>query len=50
MGAVEERRALEGVATAYRKLITGARPPTTSPPAPAALPPAEKPPQSPPAP
>jgi hypothetical protein len=50
MGAVEERRALEGVSNAWRKLVAGAKGPPAPPPPPAALPPAQTPPQAPPAP
>lgn len=50
MGIVDERRALEGIVTAYRKLITGAKPPPASPSSPTTPAPAEIPPQSPPAP
>ena len=49
MGAADQRLALDGVATAYRKLITGAKGPPPASPPPAAVTPAEKPSQSPPA-
>jgi hypothetical protein len=44
MGAVEERKALERLSEAWRRLTTVAKPPTPSPPAPAALPPTQTPP------
>jgi hypothetical protein len=44
MGAVEERRALERLSQAWRKLTTVAKPPTPPPPGPAALPLAQTPP------
>lgn len=44
MGAVEERKALERLSTAWRKLTTVAKPPTPPPPGPPALPPPGSPP------
>jgi len=43
MGAVEERKALERLSEAWRRLATGGKPPTPPPPSPAALPPAQTP-------
>ena len=49
MGVVDERKALEGVSTAVRKLIVRSRGQPPASPPPAALPPAQTPPQGPPA-